>query len=119
MAGDLSCSAGACVHNQGGLCTANQIHVGGIHAMTSAQTQCGTFAEKGFTNAVSHIGNMNIMGEIKQVFTNGTIQMSPYIKCDAVKCVYNGSGVCTASNVQISGINADNSEETKCSTFIE
>lgn len=119
MSGALSCSAEACVHNQGGLCTANQIHVAGTNATTSSQTLCDTFAEKGFTNAVSHIGNMNIMGEIKQVFSNSSIQMSPYIKCDAEKCEYNSSRVCTASNVQISGVNADNSEGTKCSTFIE
>ena len=117
MSGSLSCSATECVHNINSLCAANTIHVGGMSARTSGGTQCDTFAEKGFRNAVANMGNMNVVGEIKQLFTNSSVEMSPQIKCDAVKCVYNASRICNANYVQIYGPAAATSEGTQCETF--
>jgi hypothetical protein len=78
---------------------------------------CDTFAAKGFKNAVTHVVNMNVAGEIKQLFTNSTIEMSPIIKCEAINCVYNEERVCAADNVMIYGPGANSSEGTQCETF--
>jgi hypothetical protein len=119
MNGPLSCSALNCVHNINSLCSANKIHVTGMNAVTSDDTQCKTFAEKGLINAVTNIFNMNIPGEIRQVFNNDSISMSPRIECDATRCIYNSNRICDASNVQIMGIDANSSENTQCETFKE
>ena len=119
MSGSLSCSATDCVHNINSLCSASTIHVGGMNAHTSGGTQCDTFAEKGFRNAVANMGNMNVVGEIKQLFTNSSVEMSPQIKCDAVRCVHNADRLCNANNIQIYGPAAATSEGTQCETFAD
>ena len=113
----LNCSALDCVHNLSGLCSANRIHVIGSGAHNSEQTMCDTFASKGFKNAVTHVVNSNVAGEIKQFFTNSSIEMSPIIKCEAINCVYNEERVCRADNVMIYGPRAESSEGTQCETF--
>jgi hypothetical protein len=117
--GALSCSAENCVQNINGLCAANKIHVTGKGAMTSGNTACDTFAEKSFTNAVTNMFNMNVAGEVKQIFNKGSIEMSPKIECDALRCSYNSNKVCTANNVQIMGAHANSSIDTQCETFVE
>jgi hypothetical protein len=117
--GSLSCSAVNCVQNVNGLCAANRIHVTGKGALSSSSTACDTFAEKSFTNAVTNMFNMNVAGEIKQVFNRDSIALSPKIECDALRCNYNSSKVCTANSVQIMGAHANTSLETQCETFIE
>ena len=119
MSGDLGCSATTCVHNLGGLCSANTIHVQGSTAHTSSGTNCGTFAQKGLKNAITNMGNMNIVGEVKQLFTNNSVEMSPGIKCEAESCVFNRERACTADNLQITGPNAESSYGTRCETFRE
>jgi len=119
MSVKLSCSATNCVHNMSSLCSANSIEVAGSTAQSSAATECNTFAEKGLKNAVTNMINMNVVGEIKQVFTNSSVEMSPKIKCEAVACSHNDNRICAASNVQIHGPSASTSEGTQCETFIE
>lgn len=55
--------------------------------------------------------------EAKQIFTNESIQMSPEIKCNAEKCMYNSDGICKADYVSISGIGKEEKENTNCETF--
>jgi hypothetical protein len=100
-----------------GLCSANNIHVLGSGAHNSSETMCNTFAPKGIKNAITHLTNMNVRGEIQQIFTNDTIQMSPIVKCEAVNCTFNDDRVCHADNVQIFGPRAAESEGTQCETF--
>jgi hypothetical protein len=119
MSVKLSCSATTCVHNMSALCSANYIEVTGNNAHSSAATECNTFAERGLKNAVTNMVNMNVVGEIKQIFTNSSVEMSPKIKCEAVTCNYNENRVCAASNVQIHGPSASTSEGTQCETFVE
>jgi hypothetical protein len=119
MSVKLSCSATNCVHNMSSLCSANYIEVSGNSAHTSASTECNTFAEKGLKNAVTNMVNMNVVGEIKQVFTNSSVEMSPKIKCEAVSCKYNDNRICDAAYVQIQGPYAATTEGTQCETFIE
>lgn len=114
----LSCSVGNCVHNINGLCTAREIRVEGITASTSGATQCGTFAEKGLKNALTNLANMNVVGEVKQIFSrNSSIEMSPKVSCDAENCVYNQNKLCNADSVQINGLTAHASDATQCETF--
>ncbi|WP_315114377.1 DUF1540 domain-containing protein [Clostridium intestinale] len=116
----LGCSAMDCVNNISGLCSANVILVTGHDASSSSGTQCGTFAEKSFKNAVTSVGNTNYVGELKQMFSNNSeILMSPEVKCEARKCAYNKRGECSADNLVIFGPEARSSYGTACETFIE
>lgn len=119
MSVKLSCSATSCVHNMSSLCAANYIEVAGNNAHSSVATECNTFAEKGLKNAVTNMVNMNVVGEVKQIFTNESVEMSPKIKCEAESCKYNEDRICEAAYVQIQGPGAATSEGTQCETFIE
>ncbi|WMJ80528.1 DUF1540 domain-containing protein [Clostridium sp. MB40-C1] len=113
----LSCGVGNCVNNINGLCSAREIKVNGEEATSSNETLCETFGERSFKNAVTNIPNMNIPGEIKQLFTQNSIEMTPKVLCDAINCNYNQDRVCNASSVQINGMQASTSQDTKCETF--
>ncbi|OFI07484.1 hypothetical protein CLOACE_03130 [Clostridium acetireducens DSM 10703] len=119
MSAELICSAANCVYNSNGLCSANNISVKGSTAHSSTGTECNTFKEKGFKNAITNVANMNVPGEIRQVFSKDSIEMSPNIRCEAVNCIYNSNTDCNASNVQIHGPGADKSCYTQCETFKE
>ncbi len=119
MRGILSCSATNCVNNMSGICSAGTIHITGATAHTSESTQCETFAEKGLKNSLANVLNMNLVGEIKQAFTNETIEMSPNIKCEARNCRYNHDELCHAPNIMVNGMGALHSERTRCETFIQ
>lgn len=119
MSGTLSCSATNCVNNISGMCTANTINVSGASAHTSENTQCDTFAEKGLKNSLSNFTNMNVIGELKQVFNSESIVMSPSIRCVATNCRYNEKKICVADNIMVSGIDVTTSERTQCETFKE
>ncbi|MDF2884048.1 MAG: hypothetical protein K0R54_4614 [Clostridiaceae bacterium] len=115
----LSCNADNCVNNLNGLCSANTIKVNGPNSHSSGGTECETFAARGIRNALSNLTNMNIPGEIRQLFSTSTIEMSPNVKCDAYNCVHNSGRKCMAGNIQVTGPNARVSADTKCETFIE
>lgn len=117
MNGALTCNATNCVHNLGGLCSANKIEIAGNRAITSTSTQCSTFNEKGFLNAFMNMTNINIPGEIKQIIRNDGIYMYPTVACNAVKCIYNKDERCEADRLVISGANAMDTEGTYCETF--
>lgn len=114
----LTCSSAECVHNMSGLCSANTIHIGGRVANTSAGTECDNFAQKGIKNAFLNVANMNVPGEIRQLFRNDSVQMSPSIKCEAGNCAHNVNAECSASDVQIYGPGAEDVKGTQCETFI-
>lgn len=115
----LTCNADNCVNNVNGLCSANSIKVNGLNSHSSSGTECETFAARGIKNAIWNLNNMNIPGEIRQLFSTSTIEMSPNVKCEADNCVHNSTGKCIAANIQITGPTANVSADTKCETFIE
>lgn len=118
--GKLGCSAMNCVNNVSGLCSANVILIKGHNASTSSGTECSTFAEKSFRNAVTSVANTNYVGEVKQMFSdNSEILMSPDVQCEARKCLYNKRGLCSADNLVVFGPGAINAYGTVCETFIE
>lgn len=118
MSGSLTCSASTCVHNTGGLCSANKIEIMGKVASSSKGTNCNTFANRGIKNALTNMANMNIQGEVKQLFSKDTIMMSPVISCSAKNCAHNLEGRCNAREVDIIGYDAVSRENTECETFI-
>jgi hypothetical protein len=119
MSGTLSCSATNCVNNMSGVCSAITINVFGSNAHSSQNTKCETFAEKGIKNALSNALNMNVVGEVKQVFNSESIVMSPNIRCNASSCMHNENNLCAADNIMVSGMGAITSDRTKCETFKE
>lgn len=119
MNGPLTCNAENCVHNISGLCSARNIHINGASAHSSEYTSCSTFVQKGFKNAFTNMFNMNVGGEIKQLFNTSSIEMKPTIGCDAVNCIHNMNRICEASYIQIHGLGALNSVSTECQSFQE
>jgi len=119
MNGALSCSATICVNNISGICSARTIHVSGANAHSSEQTQCENFAEKGLKNSLINVLNMNVVGELKQVFKSDSIQMSPSIRCEAKYCKHNEKKLCLAKNIIVDGTDALSNEKTQCETFEE
>jgi hypothetical protein len=91
----------------------------GSQAKSSQETECATFSEKGFFNAVTNAVNSNIPGEIKQIFNKDQIAMSPSIKCQAQDCRYNLNKNCQATAIEVYGPQANSSCDTQCQTFAE
>ena len=102
----LKCGAEKCVYNAERLCCKGEICIGGRHAENSGQTCCESFAERreesgGFTSSIAHPSE------------------HVSIDCEAVKCIYNQDYKCTASHVDVGGVRAAESGETRCETFRE
>jgi len=119
MSESLSCSAVNCVNNAGGSCVANTINVTGYNASASEGTQCDTFLDTNGINGTSNFKNMNLGGELKQMFSSGPSSLSPRINCEAVNCEFNLSRKCTADSVEVKGDGAWKSSGTRCETFRE
>lgn len=126
MRGILSCSATVCVNNMSGICSASTIHISGVDAHRSEETQCETFDERGLKNSLSNVLNMNVIGQFKQVFDNDSIEMSPRIRCEAINCKHNEEELCLAKNILVDvleGSCIDKTplciEKTQCETFDE
>lgn len=119
MDGALSCTATECVNNISGICSARTIHISGSKAHSSEDTQCENFAEKGLKNSLVNVLNMNVIGELKQVFNKESIEMSPRIRCEAKNCKHNEEKLCLADNIMVYGKGALSSEKTQCETFEE
>ncbi|WP_298842429.1 DUF1540 domain-containing protein [Clostridium sp.] len=119
MRGTLSCTATNCVNNMSGICSAETINILGSNVHSCEETQCETFAEKGLKNSINNVFNMNVVGEIKQIFNNDKIQMSPRIGCEVTNCLHNRDEECVAHNIMVHGRGALKSEKTECETFKE
>lgn len=115
----LTCSANKCVNNREGLCAAHDIRVVGPGAITSGETNCSNYEETTVKSALASLGNMNYVGEIKQMFNKDDIEMSPEIGCEAQSCRYNSGGHCKAYKVTISGAQANSMTNTCCETFMK
>lgn len=119
MTSNLDCSAVNCIHNAGGACVASVINVTGENASRSAETQCDTFLDRVEAQGTSNFTNLNLGGELRQLFSNSSVPMSPRIGCEAENCTFNDSRKCTADSVKVKGDGADTSGGTRCETFRE
>ncbi|MEL7649633.1 MAG: DUF1540 domain-containing protein [Sedimentibacter sp.] len=97
----IDCTVTNCYYNKNHGCSASSIEVDGRSAERSRLTSCGTFIEQrpGIRSSVSEP------------------KSDTYIKCDAVKCIYNRSERCNAEGILVNGHNAEVPEETCCNTF--
>lgn len=100
---NLKCDAKNCVHNDSPYCCISQICVGGMRAMSEAETCCDDFREKKDTMSNCACGNDR--------------SAHVDIECKASHCVYNEDRHCKAENVTICGPTACVCDETRCSTF--
>ncbi len=98
---NIACTVTNCYFNKSEGCTAPALEVDGKKADESRLTSCDTFIEQ-------KPGVRSSVHEPKSD-TN--------IKCKAVKCTYNDSELCIATRIVVNGKNAQNTEETCCSTF--
>lgn len=98
---NIVCTVSNCYYNKREGCTAPSIEVDGEKADESRFTCCDTFIEQ-------KPGVRSSVHEPKS---------DSYIKCMAVKCVYNEHEQCDASRIVVNGKNAGHPEETCCSTF--
>ena len=97
----ISCTVTNCYYNNRLGCSASAVTVDGKSADESRRTCCDTFIEQkpGVRSSVSEP------------------RSDTEIKCEAVKCVFNKSETCQATNIVVNGKNAQATEETCCSTF--
>lgn len=119
MKGTLSCTATDCVNNVSGICSAITIHVLGLTANNSEATRCKTYSQKGLKNSLANVLNLNVVGELKQVFNHEAIVMNPRVRCEAINCIHNEEKVCRAKNLLIEGISELDTVKTHCDTFKE
>lgn len=98
---EIKCTVTNCYYNKRLGCTAPTITVDGRNADESRLTSCDTFIEQkpGVRSSVSEP------------------KSDTDIECMAVKCVYNESERCEATDIIVNGKNASVPEETSCSTF--
>ena len=96
---NLNCQANNCVFNKSGSCYASHIKVEGFDASITPETYCDTF-KNGSAYSLS-----NFSGEASLTSTQN-------ISCSANNCLYNVSGGCNSSNVDI------NFENASCETFV-
>ncbi len=97
----LGCDVKNCGYNDDHRCTRSEIKVLGETAKNEANTSCGSFnCDCGCRNA-----------------TNGPRE-AVVIQCEAIHCMYNDGRACVAPHVDITGSNAEQINETKCSSFV-
>lgn len=98
MSNPLNCSASSCAHNNCGSCYASNVQVSGASAVTTAQTNCSSYENKGDSSFTNCAGGC-------------TCAKTSSITCGASNCAHNSSGCCKAESVQINMNNAT------CETF--
>lgn len=98
---NIVCTVSNCYFNKREGCTAPKLHVDGEKAHESRFTCCDTFIEQ----------KPGVRSSVNEPKADTSIY------CNAVKCVYNDNEYCDASRIVVNGKNAQNPEETCCSTF--
>lgn len=99
---NLKCSACNCIHNQDHYCCRGNILVDGEPAKEATATCCSSFYSNkdGASRNSYEAPDANII-----------------VDCEAIHCIYNEGRMCCAEKIGISGANADNPDQTLCSTF--
>lgn len=112
----VDCNVEKCVHNMGGACGAQYIHVVGYNTQSSYETDCHTFELRNFRSSITNISNVNVTGVVDQIFTEDPV-MNPDIKCSVKECIYNHSMMCTADEIKVRDYDAAMISQTQCKTF--
>lgn len=98
----LDCNVTSCFYNDSKLCSKNNILVAGDEACSSNSTCCDSFKARSMDSYSSNAG---------------TAARPTNVDCEAVKCTYNENRLCHATQIGITGPNANQAEQTECSTF--
>lgn len=99
MKSNLNCLATNCSFNKSGNCYASHIKIEGYDASITPETYCDTFKNSSAFNLSNYSGETSLTS-------------TQNISCSANNCMYNVSGGCNASNVDI------NFENESCETFV-
>lgn len=93
----INCLSTNCTFNNSGKCNCSFVKIEGFDACVTPETYCKSFIENtnnSFTNS----------------YTNSTND-SQHLVCSAKKCMFNFSGDCKASSIQVNYLN------NTCETF--
>ncbi|MEW6724498.1 MAG: DUF1540 domain-containing protein [Bacillota bacterium] len=120
----VKCEVKTCTHWMADdICGAANIDVlnqqAGKQARTPDETECKTFCQRrGLANMLGSMDNVAWGGVAKNLVTGeGT---SPTVTCTVESCRYWESGNrCVAREIQVTGANADECQDTNCQTFSE
>lgn len=123
MQPEVYCQVQTCAHwVPKDRCAAGNIdilnQVPGQPASTEQETECKTFVERrGAANLLGAADNANYLGIAAEPFALGR-QITPSVTCTVDSCRYWAEGDrCAAESIDISGENAQECQETSCSTF--
>jgi hypothetical protein len=94
----IKCLSTNCTFNNSGICNASAINIEGFDAHITPETYCKTFIESENSSKIYSSVNNNEAS-------------SKNIICTASKCMYNFSGSCKSSDIQINYLN------NTCETF--
>lgn len=113
----VRCEVNTCTHYvDGDYCSAEQIHVWhqqeGRMSKSISETQCKSYHKNEGLDALGAVHNMNV-----DALERGS-GFAPGVKCIVSTCTYWEDGdYCNASEIKVSGSNADECEDTDCHTF--
>lgn len=117
------CYVNTCTHFvAGNLCGARNIdimHEEETHmSQLVDQTMCKTFHEAGgVTSYLGSIDNVNWVGTALELTVSGH-HLDPSVSCTVASCNYWAAGrICTAAAIEVSGVQADECQDTNCKTF--
>jgi hypothetical protein len=120
----VTCYVNTCAHwMTGDLCGAGNIDImheeEGRMSVVADQTMCKTFHEaKRITDYLGTLDNVNWTGTIMELTLPGH-HADPTISCTVASCVYWDEGRrCTASAIEVTGMNANECQDTNCKTFV-
>lgn len=93
----INCLSTNCTFNNSGTCKCSVVKIEGFDAYVTPETYCKSFIEEDTSKFISSSSSYN------PYFQN--------IICSANNCIFNSSGSCKASNIQVNYLN------NTCETF--
>ncbi len=119
----VKCVVNTCTHYiPGDLCSATNIDIlyeeVGKMSENSEQTECKTFEiRSSLSNMLGSMDNLNLAGAVTELFSSGT-QLTPSVTCIVESCKYYKEGnLCDAKEIDISGKNANECQDTNCASY--
>jgi hypothetical protein len=119
----VKCSVDQCTHYMpGDQCMAAKISIYNEEdtgtSDKSRETQCKSFHHrKTVGDMLGALHNANVGGVVSAAFIDGT-QVTPIVECFVNNCdFWHGDNLCSASHIDVLGVNAAKTQDTDCKTF--
>jgi hypothetical protein len=119
----VKCTVDQCTHYMSGdQCMAAKVSIYNEEATGNSKkakdTQCKSFHDrKTMGDMLGALHNANVGGTLSAAFMDGT-QITPAVECFVNNCNHwHNNNVCTASQIDVFGANAANTDDTDCRTF--